>query len=129
MTDNVVAADINGVKVILDSNTTIITLKGASLNGTVTLTDIRNNTKYQVPTGKKAKIIFVVDSSNLNASNLIAFADNQDGTTNAVTLYQPGTTTTNVIFISANIPADKFINITGDNIDAYDFEIVEESAT
>jgi len=127
MTDNIKALDINGVKVLLDDNTDLIILAGNSINGTTTMLDTRDNTKYQVPASKKATIIFVT-TSTLGAAQRIIFADDEDGTTNAVTLFEPGVTYSGRIFISAEVPASKFINITETSITAYDFTIIEENA-
>lgn len=127
MTDNIIGFDFNGVKVVKDDNTELIQLKGNSVNGTITLTDTRDASQYQVPAGKKAHVIFIVDV-NFVVGSLI-YADDLDGTTNAVTLLDPSADLTNIIFISAEIPASKFVNITDNNIQAYEIYVVEESAT
>lgn len=127
MTDNIVAVDFNGVKVLLDSNTALITLKGVStLNNTVTMKDIRDATQYQVPTGKKAKVIYI---TTMDAAQELIYADDLDGTTNSVELLDPDTNMSNKIIISAEIPADKYLNITGGAASSYEVTIVEESAT
>lgn len=127
MTDNIKAIDFNGVKIKLDSNTVLIQLKGNSVNGTVTLNDTRDATKYSVPASKKAHLIFITTLS-FSGTDKILFADDEDGTTNAVTLYQPAAVISSVIFVSEEIPAGKFINITDTAITAYEIFIVEESA-
>ena len=132
MTDNIVAIDFNGVKIKLetDDSTVLIELKATGNTGTaVTFHDARDNSNYQVPTGKKAHIIFIDLMQGSEANDEIFFADNADGTTNAVTLIDSKATLTDVIFITAEIPADKFINKVADTSGrAADLWIIEESA-
>jgi len=126
MTENIVGIDFNGVKVLLDSNTKLLQMKGSSVNGTVTVTDATEGGKYQVPTGKKANIIFVTSITGTGGTDRFIFADDEDGTTNEVIILQ--TNQTNQIFISVDIPADKFLNVTDNSITAYDFHIIEQDA-
>ena len=128
MTDNIKAIDFNGVKIKLDDNTVLIQLAGASVTGTVTMNDTRDATKYQVPVGKKATIIFITDGTWNAASDKLIFADDEDGTTNAVTLFEPLAVIANLIFISAEVPAEKFLNVTDNTTGTYDIHIVEENA-
>lgn len=93
------------------------------------MTDTRDNTKYQVPASKKATIIYITDSGIGTGADLVIYADDEDGTTNAVTLYDPGAAAQdNIIFISAEVPASKYINFTANGVDSYNYTIVEEAA-
>ena len=131
MTDNIVALDFNGVKIKLetDDSTVLIKLIATGNTGTaVTFHDQRDQTNYQVPTNKKAKIIFI-EAANMSAANDdIFFADNADGTTNKVTLIEALVDVVNEIFISATIPADKFINMIDAASNVFTIFIVEETA-
>ena len=114
MTDNILALNFKGVKVILDDNTILVRLTVPPSSSTdTTFHNTVNDTNYQVPSGKKATIIFIEQwKITNNALTFLGFADNADGDTNAVSLFKPNviTTITDLIFISAEVPADKFIN-------------------
>jgi len=135
MTDNIVALDFNGVKVVLDDNTVLIrmNIQSTTADTALTMHDNRDNTNYQVPTGKKATMIFIENYDEGAGGGSIFFADNADGTTNAVTLFQPNTTDAfvDIIFISAEIPADKFVNaeaITNNWVVLPAIWVIEENA-
>ena len=59
----------------------------------------------------------------------IIYADDEDGTTNSVTLFNPTSTINDFIFISNEVPAEKYINITAGGTFGYEVTIIEESAT
>ena len=128
MTDNIKAIDFNGVKIKLDDNTVLINLAGTSVSGTVTMNDTRDASKYQVPASKKATIIYVADATFNAAGDKLIYADDEDGTTNAVTLFEPLAVIANMIFISAEVPASKYLNITDNTALSYSVTIVEENA-
>jgi len=127
LTNNIVGFDFKGVKVIKDANTALIRIKGQTINGTITMTDIRDGSKYQVPAGKKATMIYITDSP-IDINDETFYADNLDGTTNAVKLWGGDQNTQDFIFISAEIPANKFFNVTSNQSDSYDYTIIEENA-
>ncbi len=133
MTDNIIAFDFNGVKVIRDSNTELIQLIGTiSSSGTLTFFDTRDNTKYQVPASKKATMIFLTLFDAVQVADKIIQSDDEDASTNPVTLFEPGilTSISNIIFISAEVAATKFINQTaaGGFFVAPEIWVIEEDA-
>lgn len=127
MTNNIIAIDFNGVKVVLDSNTKLIHLIKPLVADTETLHNIADNSNYQVPTGKKATVIF--STKNFPNHDLI-YADNLSGTTNEVSLLDnSGTAIDNTIIITVAVPADKFITIkAAEGINADEFTLIEETA-
>lgn len=133
MTDNVVAFDFNGVKVVRDSNTKLKMLYAPKGATTETLHDVETGADYQVPTGKKFKVIYLETLDQFTAGKKIHYADDADGTTNAVTLVAgfaaASTYLQTVIFISGEAPADKYINAVK-SVSADDIVIfgVEENA-
>ena len=135
MTNNIIALDFNGVKIILDSTTKLVRITiPTGTASTTTFHDSADNTNYQVPTGKKATIIFIDTWDVTLASGMdISFADNADGNTNAVTIFDPATAAliSNLIFISAEVPADKFINfirVSGSSDAELRINVLEENA-
>lgn len=113
MTTNVKAFDFNGVKVKRDSNTRLVRLTVPSGVGAADTTfhDSADGTNYQIPASKKATIIYI-ESYNLSGFTAsIAYADDADGNTNAVDLFKPASDTANLIFISDEAPANKYINL------------------
>ena len=93
MTNNIIALDFNGVKIILDGDTKLVMLTIPDTTGvTTSFHNSADNTNYQVPSGKKATIIFIEAWKTTTASIKISFADNADGDTNAVELFVPATT-------------------------------------
>ena len=128
MTNNIKALDVGGVKVKLDDDTVLITMSGVGVAGTITVTDTRDNTQYQVPAGKKATIVYITalpDTSGVG--DKLLYADDLDGTTNAVTLLEPfGSAITDEIFISAEIPAGKYLNFTDNSAQPYTILEIEE---
>lgn len=112
MTNNIKAFDFQGVKVKKDANTKLIRLTAPSTIVDLTLHNTANNSNYSVPSGKKATIIFV-NSFQHNDSSRLVYANNADGRTGAVTLLDPGLNNdlTDLLFISIEIPALKFINV------------------
>ena len=130
MTDNIKALDFNGVKIELDTNTILIKLNAPGAATVETLIDARDGSTYQVDASKKAHIVYIGSQTGMgSAGDKIIYADNEDGTTNAVTLFDNFSTNKDTIAISAEIPASKYINkdsaAAGDIIVIY---IVEEAA-
>lgn len=131
MTNNVIAADINGVNCIFDANTEVKLLGLATgLTVTTTLVDRADGTNYQVPTGKKTTLIFVENWAG-GANKSLIYADDEDGTTNEVAMFTPATVITNNIVIFKDVPADKFINQKHASGSGSACEVIafEESAT
>jgi len=131
MTNNIVALDFLGVKVILDVNTKILKLAAPQAATVETLDSLADGTAYQVPTGKKATIINIALASGMDAvTDEVIRADDEDGVVNKVILsVAPNDLGADALFLSAEVPADKFINknsaAAGDTLDLW---IIEEDA-
>ena len=111
MTNNIVAIDFNGVKVVKDSNTKLIRLTATSAVD-ISYHDTSTGGNYQVPSGKKFTIIFI-ENFDANTTTKIESTTVADSTTGAVTLFDPGNDkVTNVIFISSEVAANLFITNT-----------------
>jgi len=128
MTNNILAFDFNGVKVVRDSNTELIRLTSPADASPATLHDSRDDTNYQVPTGKKAHVIFVEASSLNAAANQLISSTSADSTAGEVVLFKPDSNITNLIFISSEIAAELFINVVDAAQQALTIHIVEENA-
>jgi hypothetical protein len=119
---------LGGYTVHLDGNTELIILKGSTVSGIVTANDLRDNTKYQVPSGKKARIIYWHDSATPTATGHGWFyADNQDGETNRVDILFEDSRLDQIEY-SISIPALKYINVEDAVVDTYHVIIMEEDA-
>jgi hypothetical protein len=111
MTDNILALDINGVKVIRDSTTKLINLSGVASVGYKTFHNKEDDSNYQVPVGKKCTVIYLNQWHCTDTACTLVYADNLDGSTNAVTLFAPNSLAdeSNTLLISAEVPAGKYI--------------------
>ncbi len=126
MTQDIRAVDFNGVKVRMNTTTKLIHLFSPNIVGPETLHNREDNANYQVPAGKKATVIFITLLQNFTVTDRVIFADDADGTLNEVDIVRPNGPFANLIFISQEIPALKFINkVAGDNDDV-DLTIIEE---
>ena len=114
MTDNVIAIDFNGVKIILDSNTVLKRLVASATTVNLSWHDSVDGGNYQVPTGKKAMIIFLEDL-DIFGTREISSTTVVDSATGKIVIIAPGVNTNfvNVLFLSASIAADLFITTTG----------------
>ncbi len=106
------SVEMGGVKVVLGAGMKLIKLiavGGATLE---TLHDWRDNSNYQVPSGKKATVIHVDPEAGFNAVNDgLTYSDNLDGNTNEVQLLDAAVGILNPTgFISEEVPALKYIN-------------------
>ena len=136
MTQNIIAIDFNGVKFLIeDGNTKLIRLNlASSVSGTPeTLTNNIDGTNYQVPSAKKATVIFFESGAAGHASQDLIYADNEDGNTNSVQILDSvgiDTMPNNTIFQSEEVPADKWINMNSSSSAAHSIVIyiVEEDA-
>jgi len=132
MTNNILAADISGVKVLLtDGNTRIVTLQSPNAANTETLHDISDDANYQVPTGKKFTIIFIVAADFATANDRIISSTAADATTGEVILYEPAASITNEIFVQSNaaaVAADLFVTKVASAADNCKIIGVEEDA-
>lgn len=137
MTNNVVGFDIGGVKGVIDTNTKIKRLTFSSTSTAAdsyhSLIDNSTGSAYQVPASKKAQIVYVNNFAPIGNQGSVIYADNSNGSTNAVDLLAPnnGVTLTNFIFISASVPAQKYINFeraSDAGTKAVDLYVVEEAA-
>ncbi len=133
MTQNIIAMDFNGVNVLLDTNTKLINLTvPTGLSANRTAHNAEDGSNYQVPVGKKATIIYIENYDvNTAFTSYLGYSDDLDGNTNAVPLVTgdgAGTALTNTIFISAEVPASKYIGfifVSGSST-ALNFWIIEE---
>ena len=129
MTENIVALDVNGAKVILDSNTKLFRLKATGAGAAISCVNLSTGQDYQVPVGRKANIVYIFTANTVNPTEAIIYADNQNGTTNSVNLFLSLTTVTDTIFVSADVPATKWINFNNAvGTRVVDFYIIEQSA-
>ncbi len=76
--------------------------------GTETLNDASTGADYQVPTGKKAKIIFVELVQFTGTERMIS-STVADSTTGEIILLQTGTSNTDLHFISTWMAADAYL--------------------
>ncbi len=125
MTDNIIALDFNGVKVILDDNTRLVRLQSTGA-GDVTMHDTADDSNYQVPTGKKFTIIFI-ESGSFGAGDKIISSTVADSTTGEVVLLEPGANNLSLtIFISTEVAADLFITKVDAASTTYTINGIEE---
>ncbi len=126
--------DLAGANIPITSGKKVIFLRSPSLVASAQYTlHTSDNTDYQVPTGKKATI-YVYKMWDVGTTNTkLTYADDVDGNTNAVTLFQgwTGVALTNLYMPSASIPAEKYINhdiATINDTDYLQLYIIEEDA-
>lgn len=133
MTNNIKVIDFNGVKIEVDTNTRIICLKGSfGSPGQHTLHKMDSNYEdYQIPTDKKARLIYSVDFPLAAATDRLYYSDAVDAMTNAVDMYKPGQTSnlTDTLTISnVEAPAGKYLNVSCSAARSYEIYILEEAA-
>ncbi len=121
--------EIGGYVTQLKLGVSIVWLKKSSTASThLTLEDV-NQVDYQVPTGKKSKIIYCDAQNAASAGDKIYYSDDADASTNPVDLLLTNTWGTPMKFISASIPSGKYINIfDASNGHNYRLIILEENA-
>lgn len=128
MTQNIVSIDFGGVKVLIDSNTKLLYLYTPTENANArSLHDMRDDTAYQVPTDKKATIIYIDTLAFAAGTEELFYADDEDGETNKVALWE-GSTLGDEILISEEIPTGKFINVIDNAVQSAGLWIIEEDA-
>ncbi len=87
-----------------------------------------DGSKYQVPTGKKFKVVYIILATGITTGvEGIVYADNEDGTTNAVMMASAlSFHTPPFMYESIYAPAGKYINkntaTAGDTIQFYGIE-------
>jgi len=132
MTDNIVAFDFNGVKVLIDSNTVLKHLSESNSGATpVTLKDALTGADYQVPTGKKCTIIFFADYTAPGMGQDLITSTVADSTTGAVEILAlEAAVITNKILILSSVAAELFITFNSTNASAHsvDLTAIEENA-
>ena len=123
MAGSLVSIEVGGLKYILDTATETLLFLSIPAYTTATHTLHKaNNTNYQVTTGKTFKCLgALVSGGTVAVAPRLLYADNADGTTNAVDIqYFQAPDADNVDQIIAWIPtptmptapADKFVNAT-----------------
>lgn len=126
--------DIGGFVHLMKSTDKIILIQRSEPTVTThtTLHDRSTGANYQVPSGKKAKVIYAIKAIVAHASDKLYYSDDADASTNPVTLIIPAATVgfSNAIIISVSIPAGKYINVYSQTSGATEFEvyILEEDA-
>ncbi len=87
----------------------------ASGTGSITMHSVATGANYQVPTGKKTKIVAIDGFNSINAAAAIRYSDDVDADTNAVVMFSPANTASlfDFPFISISAPASKYINGNG----------------
>ncbi len=84
-------------------------------NETVTMHNSTDNSNYQVPTGKKTRLIVLEKLVTNSAGDGFYYADDIDnGRTNEVQLFVPGFNLSSIqpfIFLSDFVPAGKYIQV------------------
>lgn len=137
MTNNIIGWNVGGVTGVFDTNTKIKRLTFSSTSTAAdsfhTLIDQSTGAAYQVPASKKTTIVYITNFAPIDALGKLVYADDADGSTNAVNLYFPAVTTatTDSIFVSASAPASKYINMrrtSNAGTKAADVYAIEEAA-
>ncbi len=128
--------DIGGVVIGYDpTKQKVIKLyHSSSLTTAESIINRTDGTNYQVPSGKKVRIFYIVTQTN-GATNVnsLSQSDADDALTNPVTLIDTGNNSnamTGVAWTSISIPADKYIVVKCDIAQAHvwDIYILEENA-
>lgn len=129
MTNNILALDFNGVKIILDANTKLKHLLAPSNAQPISLDDVSTGSPYEVPVGKKGRIIFFT-TLDVGALSTLSKTTVVDSLTGAVTIIAAGAIdATNEIFISDSIAAGFFITQGNGNFGAAtNLWLIEEDA-
>lgn len=107
MTNALTSFSFNGVQIDAVSGVRLVRLFQTAV-GTLTFHDSLDGNDYQVPVGKKFKIIFI-ESSAFAGTDRIISSTVVDSTTGEVILMQPNATLNNVIFVTAEVAAGLFI--------------------
>ncbi len=94
--------------------------------------DERDSSNYQVPAGKTARVVYVIREENGNTSDEIGYSDDENGSTNFVTLLKHLVTEirTNFLYISNKVSAGKWfiLHSIATSMTDYQFYILEEDA-
>ncbi len=127
--------ELGGLRHMLKPNSTVIFLVGTSVAvGSDTLVDTRDGTNYQVPTGKKSKIVFISQWDSVNIASYIIYSDDEDASTNPVTMWNPNSTSVmdnTILHKGVSAPAGKYINSSVATSALFQFPwiyIIEEDA-
>ena len=126
---NPVVFEIYGIKSVFQANTKVYFATFPQVTTTDTI-HLQDGTNYQVPVGKKAKVLAAyAPVAAWLPTDLCIYADNLDGTTNAVTIFTNWTAVAgeHLIVLSDYIPAGKYINKnTANNLRYCQLYIIEE---
>ncbi len=121
--------DIGGYVQFLKLTDKIIRLKAPRTAGTETLHNSEDNENYIVPTGKKSRIVNIVNCDLVVAGDKLVYGTTLDSDTSATTLLEPKGNLADIIIVSPYVPAGNYI--TKANVSANDFMtlyIIEEDA-
>ncbi len=114
-----------------EKNIQIKTLTAPLASATETLHYMRNNTNYQVPTGKLARVIYLQQVTNMGlaSADYLAYTDNLDGLTNfQKIIHEPGNLNSGnpSVFHGEEIPSGKYITKKATNTaDEIEIKIAE----
>ncbi len=108
---------VGGLIIEKQENDTLLYLQWIQTGTTGTLIDIRDNTSYQIPTARQARVLMILSAVGTTAvGDKLFHGDTVDSTSDATTICEPVSTLSNLTFLSAWIPANRFINKTGDGV-------------
>ncbi len=121
--------DIGGYRHVMKATDKILVLYSPKVAAIETLHDSEAGANYQVPTGKKTKIIIASYTANSGFEH-IAYSDDLDASTNPVKMCEPKRNLTNALILSLSAPAEKYINKTCSVAadDYFDVYVLEEDA-
>ena len=112
MTDNIVAFDFKGIKVLVDSNTRLVRLVSAGTAENTSWHDSFTNANYQVPSSKKFRIIYLEDADFGGAG--LASTTAVDSATGAAVIMSAGVAgLENTIMFSSSVAQNLFITTNG----------------
>ncbi len=123
------SVDIGGYVQYLKTTDKVIYLRAPRTSGTETLHNAENDGNYIVPTGKKARIVNIVNVDLVVVGDKLVYGTTLDSDTSSTTILQPKANLTDIFFVSISIPAGNYF--TKVNVSANDFMtvyIIEEDA-
>ncbi len=121
--------DVGGFKHILKSTDKIIMLYAPLVAILETLHNSADGSNYIVPSGKKAKIVYIINCTTQASTDKIISSATLDSADSSTTLYHPQAIMGSIIFVSTSIPAGQYITKSDTNAtNVYQIYILEEDA-
>ncbi len=121
------SVDVGGYVQYLKNNAKIIRLNAPKAAATETLHATSTDTNYIVPTGKKARVINVVNVDQAGGSTLV-YGTTVDSATASTILLNANGNIANIIFVSISVPAGNYITKVANAGDFCTVYIIEEDA-